>query len=235
MLKSDEPRLLLWPIATAALLCAIFTAACGATHSGLAGTFGGLAVVTLVLPPLILTSERLSRRAVLAGASISVVASVWLLLPIAWVQWWECTALLCSYAIAIAGSVCLLQSLGTNGIAASAIVVASALAWLTWPIWLSPYLAGRQSLVNWLVFAHPLLTLNGVLIDQGIWTERPHMYAWTALNQDVSYLIPTNISWCVILHALLGAACVSIGIVFRSTKSKHESTRIDTNLHKSDS
>jgi hypothetical protein len=222
-------------IAATALLCGIFTAACEATHSALAGTFGGLAVVMLVVPPLILTSERLSRRVLLAGVSISAVASAWLLLPIAWTQWWECTAVLCSYTIAIGGSVGLLQKLGINAIVASAIVVAVALAWLAWPIWLSPYLAGRQTLVNWLVFAHPLLTLNGILIDQGIWTERPHMYAWTALNQDVSYSIPTNIGWCVIVDFVLGVATAAIGTFLTSKGEEHESTRIDTNLHESDS
>jgi hypothetical protein len=167
----------------------------------------------------------------LISISVIVIAGGWLFLPIPWMQWWQCVLVLCAYALALAGSVCLLHRLGIHAIAAATIVVVVALAWLAWPIWLSPYLAGRQTLVNWLVFAHPILTLNGVLIDQAIWTERPHMYAWTALNQDVSYSMPTNIAWCVILHVLLGVACATLGTLFRNAKTKHESTRIDTNLH----
>jgi len=211
----------------AALLCGGFAAACDASHSALATTFGGIAVATLVLPPLTLACDTFIHRTLLAVVSVSAIASVWLFLPVSWPQWGQCTLVLCAYVIALAGSVRLLHRLGTNAFVASAMVVAVALGWLSWPIWLSPYLAGHQTLVNWLVFAHPLLTLNGVLIDQGIWTERPHMYAWTALNQDVSYSSPANIGWCMSLHALLGLACTAVSTFSQSRKRDHESTRME--------
>ena len=91
-----------------------------------------------------------------------------------------------------------------------------------------------------LVVAHPLLSLNAVLIDQGIWTERPQMYGWTALNQDVSYSLPAGIFWCVVVHVAVGGVWgVVFGVCRRCQpplivfEEEHESTRIDTNRHES--
>jgi hypothetical protein len=98
----------------------------------------------------------------------------------------------------------LLRAIGLPESLAAAIVIVLALAWLAWPIWLSPALEGRQTLVNWLVPAHPLLAINGQLSQLGIWTERPLMYRWTVLNQDVSYEMPGNPVWCIAVHGLIG-------------------------------
>jgi hypothetical protein len=196
-----DSRLAFAPIITTALLSAGFTIICSTSHSALAATFGGLAVVTLALPALAVASDRLLDTLLVTLAAIVAVTAVWLTLGISWPQWFACTFVLAAYAAALAGLACSLHRIGLNAVVSAAIVVSMALAWLSWPIWLSPFLAGHQTLVDWLVFAHPLLAVNGTLVDQGIWTERPQMYGWTALNQDVTYSIPASVMWCVIVHA----------------------------------
>jgi hypothetical protein len=205
-----ESRGLLLPTITATLLCSVFTACCESSRSALAGTFGGVLIVTITLPPLVLTLDNWLRRVLVSLAGVSAVMAAWLFLPIDWSQWGSCAALLATYAVALTGAAALLRWLGVNAFASAAIVVVVALAWLSWPVWLSPLLAGHESFVNWLVFAHPLLAVNGVLIDQGIWTERPRMYGWTALNQDVSYSMPASMWWCFFWHGVLGVAFLAL-------------------------
>jgi hypothetical protein len=222
-------RALLVPIVVAALLCSGFTVCCGMSHSVLSSTFGGVLIVTIALPPLVLAVKCRPHRLLVATVGVVAVIAVWLFLPIDWPQWWACAVLLAAYAAALTGMAALLRRVGANAVVSAAVVVVVALAWLSWPVWLSPCLAGHETLVDWLVFAHPLLALNGVLIDQGIWTERPLMYGWTALNQDVTYSMPSGVWSCVVLHCALGLA-FSVSAAFRNKKkTNHESTRIDTN------
>jgi hypothetical protein len=220
----------LWlPIVTAALLCSGFTACCSISHAALASTFGGVLIITIALPPLVLTVNHWLHRLLVAIAGIVGVIAVWLWLPIDWSQWWACAAVLAAYAAAVTGSTALLRQLGANAVISAAIVVVVALSWLSWPVWLSPWLAGHETLVNWLVFAHPLLAVNGVLINQGVWTERPQMYGWTALNQDVSYSMPGSVWWCAVLHGVAGLVFGILSIIPGAKKRNHELTRIDTN------
>jgi hypothetical protein len=179
----------------------------------LASTFGGVLIATLALPPLILASEHWRQCVIVAVAGILATIAVWLLLTISWSQWCACAGVLTGYVAALAGTAVFLRRVGVSAVVAAAIVVVVSLAWLGWPIWLSPSLVGHPVLVNWLVFAHPLLALNGTLIDQGIWTERTQMYGWTALNQDVSYSMPMSVFWCVTLHGGAGLVLAVVGSI----------------------
>jgi hypothetical protein len=195
-------------IVTATLLSAGFTACSTVSHSTLAVTFAGLTVITLTLPPL-----TIARKGALAGlavwsVSVAGVAGVWLMIGISWLQWIECASVAGAYALSLMAVAALLQRTGVPGIVSAATVMIAALAWLAWPVWLSPALVGHQTAVNALVLTHPLLAINGVLVDWGIWTERPCMYGWTALSQDVPYSMPQNVAWCVLLH--LGIAAVAL-------------------------
>jgi len=206
---TNKPRFPLTPVIVAALLCGGLTALCGVSHSALAVTFGGLLAITIALPPLAVASDRWLDAVLITIASITAVILVWLWLAISWPQWWACTLVLTAFSFAVAATTMLLARIGTHAVVSAAIVLVIALAWLSWPVWLSPYLAGHQTLVNALVAGHPLLAVNGTLIDEEIWTERPQMYGWTALNQDVSFSMPASVFWCVILHAGIGVASVS--------------------------
>jgi hypothetical protein len=208
------------PMIAAPLLCAGFTAMCDVSHSALAVTFGGLAVVTLALPPLAVACEGSIDLIFVTATSVLGVIAVWLTLEISWSQWLACDAVLAAYAGALASSAFSMNRWGMPSILSAAIVMIISLAWLAWPIWLSPCLAGHETLVNWLAFAHPPLAINGVLIDQGIWTERPRMYGWTALNQDVSYSMPSSVLWCVVLHGGVAASfiCCSFRHRFNSRR-----------------
>jgi hypothetical protein len=214
--KSTDSRLAFIPIVTAALLSAGFTSLCATSHAALAVTFGGLLAVTLTVSPLASGCNRLVDVILVAIASILAVDCVWLFASISWPQWWACAMVLAAYALCLAGLEAFIRQIGVHVVVSCAIVMIAALAWLSWPIWLSPWLPGHQTLVNALVIAHPPLAINGELIDQGIWTERPQMYGWTALNQDVSYSMPSTVFWCVAIHAGLAGAAFLASIAIKA-------------------
>jgi len=92
-------------------------------------------------------------------------------------------------------------------------------AWLMWPIWLSPALQGPRGgrLVEWLVPAHPLLAANGVLHEAlGNWTEQAGVaYHYTTLGENVPYSMPENVFACVIVHGLIGIVGIGIALIPR--------------------
>jgi hypothetical protein len=84
----------------------------------------------------------------------------------------------------------LLMRLKVQPVPASAIVTVAILAWLTWPIWLSPSIAGNQ--LRWSVMFQPIFAVNHILSNLGIWTEQQVAYNLTSLGQDVQYQLPTS-------------------------------------------
>jgi hypothetical protein len=214
------------PLIAAAVISGLMTGLCEIGRSPLAGTFGALAVLCLTLPPLLAAVERTGNAIALCLISTAAAMLAWLALPMDWVQWWRCAAVALTFGIAISGAMQLGRALRIPPIAMSPACTIVGIAWLAWPIWLSPWLAGRERLVSWLAFAHPLLTLNSILIDQGIWTERPQMYGWTALNQDVSYAMPPGIGWCVLLHTAGGLLCFAVAMVVRRAAHSSEFSRL---------
>jgi hypothetical protein len=92
---------------------------------------------------------------------------------------------------------------------ASAIATILALAWLTWPVWLSPRLTGPSAAttVKYLTWMHPLFAVNGVLTNLGAWSHLPIAYRYlTTLGQDVPYALPTSIWPAALVHLVLGIA-----------------------------
>ena len=109
--------------------------------------------------------------------------------------------------MAIAGLTILLRPLNPS---AAAIATLLALAWLTWPIWFSPALRGpgAEKLVAWLVAAHPLFAVNGMLhLRLGIWNEFGIAYHLTSLQDEVAYSLPNSVFPCVLLHCGFAAGC----------------------------
>ena len=193
----------------AALLC---RAAAGALHGMF---FGGVVFAAILVPPLVLSERYLKRQA-------GIAASVWLGLAAGWLAvlldvdgtgglWLRASALLAAFVFALWGLTSLLAAarLGSTGAAALATLIA--LAWLAWPVWLSPALPGHQSLTDALTRPHPLLTLDTPLLRpwSESWTVRRYFYNDLGnLNQDVQFHPPDGIAPAVILHGLIGAACL---------------------------
>jgi MFS family permease len=95
-----------------------------------------------------------------------------------------------------------------TGYLAAAVTTVLFIAWFSWPVWLSPFVSGHSGalVVAWLAPAHPLLAINRVFIDSGLWTQQPLMYPLTALGQDIPFSMPTSILACVLAHAIIALA-----------------------------
>jgi hypothetical protein len=220
------PRELLRTVLPPLLLAGVVTLLAYAATSPTTGFFfAGLVVVTLLTPPLVLAEGTRLQQLLCAASIISSVALVWLLAlgepSITASDWLRADAVLVGYGFALwglAASLRRLISTASAGLTFSATVaqattIAVALAWLAWPVWLSPWLAGHERLVGLLAAPHPLLALDAVLRASGPpWSERYFMYNFlTVLNQDVAYELPRSIVPSVLLHAVIGAIALLLG------------------------
>lgn len=201
----------LLPAILPALLLAIATTALCRVAVGvsLGLFFGGVALATILAPPLTAGEQSLRARALVPAAVSLGVALAWLtalgdLLRLH--QWLACAAVLIACACALSGPCALLIAARCNPSIASALMTVLGLLWLTWPVWLSAALLSPagESLVAWLVPAHPLFAINGVLSHFDSWDRYPLAYRrLTVLNQDVFYAMPTTIIWAVLVHAIV--------------------------------
>jgi hypothetical protein len=174
--------------------------------------FAGVVVATLLVPPLSLTrGDFLGQLLVVAGV-LDGIALGWLIATadplVTFADCLRAYGLLLGYGLALWGLTALLARAGVAPVLAPAVVVVVAMLWLAWPVWLSPWLAGRDTLVGWLTWPHPLLALDGALRHLGPpWTERHWMYTrLTVLNQDVFYELPRGVWPGALLHGAVGAA-----------------------------
>ena len=198
------------------VLAAASTVFCYFTTGATLGLFfGGVVIVTILVPFLALGETHSFRRFVAFATVVDTVAIVWLLAlsRVTFMEWLEAYLLLTCYGFALLGLAILLCEAGISSIFASTIVTILALLWLSWPIWLSPWTAGRNNLVAWLSVLHPLLSLDGALLPLGTpWPQAPLMYRYLSnLNQDVIYHPPRNVLWAVMLHAVIGGAALLAG------------------------
>ena len=125
--------------------------------------------------------------------------------------WAPCYLTLATLVLAIAGVTILFLRLGRTGGAALATLLA--IAWLIWPIWLSPALHGTRGerVASWLVPTHPIFAANSVLRPRlGYWAEQGMAYHWTSLQDDVAYALPENVLKCLALHAGIAFLCVTL-------------------------
>jgi hypothetical protein len=197
-------------------LAAASTWLCFLAAGASAGTFfGGVAFAVLIAPLFVAAEESWSDRARVAAAIVAAVAIAWLFPlndPYVTIRHWAAAvSVLAAVVAAASGVVIALRAARLPPPFAAAVTTVLFALWLTWPIWLSPHLAGRTTLVNALVVAHPLFAIDHALSDLGPpWTERPLMYnELSVLNQDVAYALPTTILWSILGHALIAAATVA--------------------------
>jgi hypothetical protein len=165
---------------------------------------GPAMVMTLILPVMVAARVRLRDSMIVAGAMIDAVGIVWLIAVfgpnLTFVQWLACYLVLAAYAFALAA---------LARATAAWIATLLGIAWLTWPVWTSPFL--NITLARWGTPAHPMLTINAVLLDHGVWLEQPLMYRYSVLGQDVPYALPQSIWPCVVMHALIGLLLLGRG------------------------
>ena len=213
------------------LLLAVLTACCYLAAGPTLGLhIGGLALA-MTLTPQFVAAHRAPIERVLAIASlIDGVGIVWLIAmfrsDVTFGQWLAAYVLLATCAIGAAGVTLALAHL-IGALFASALSTVIALAWLTWPIWLSAWIEqpGLARVMNWLVPLHPLLALNGLLPHLGVWGESPLMYQLTSLGQDIPYSLPNSIAFCAGAHLLLGSALLLVSAARKPRASVDEPDR----------
>jgi hypothetical protein len=157
---------------------------------------GSIALATLSIPPFASSARDRWSAFFVAGAAIDGVALALLACVFAgrmtFIQFLACYSVLAAYGLAL---MTLARTIRMP------LTIVLAFAWLTWPLWLTPLISGPVA--AWLTPAHPLLAINHVLLDHGVWTQQRLMYQYTRLGQDVPYTLPQTIWPCVILHLLV--------------------------------
>jgi len=198
-----------------AFTCAVYLA----TGPSLGLFIGGVFVATLLAPPLVLWRDEMIDGVIVAMSIVDGVAVVWLVAVFTtettFFEWLAAYVVLAAYVTALEGIVVALRRVRFGDVAASAVTVTLALAWLTWPVWLSPW--ATQSTVRWLVRVHPLFALNGLLIHLGVWGEGGLAYELTTLGQDVPYHLPATVHRAIVLHMLLGGMLLLLASGHRRT------------------
>jgi hypothetical protein len=200
------------------ILAAAMTLLCYSAAGASAGTyFGGVAFAVLITPAFVAAEDSPRDRLTVAAAVFAGVALAWLFPlrdPYVTLRHWAAAvAVLAGVIAAVFGVVVALRTARLPAAFAAALTTLLFALWLTWPIWLSPHLAGRTTLTHTLAFAHPLFAIEHALSDLGPpWTERPLMYnELSVLNQDVSYSLPSTIAWSFLVHSLIGGVGWSAG------------------------
>lgn len=165
--------------------------------------------------PLLSVVERGWNRITSTIGPILGIAAVWAAattsVDVTLGEWLRCTLVLAAFLIALSGMVALLTMVRLTWPVAALFATILALLWLTWPVWLSHALT--QQLVDWLVPAHPLLAINGVVAHLGSWDRAPIAYrSLTVLNQDIPYHLPRGIWPAVLLHLAIGIPGLALSV-----------------------
>lgn len=206
----------LFPTAAFCLALAA-TLLCRAASGSLHGMFfGGITFAAILAPPLVLAERPLGRQALVAGCMWFGTTLAWTAVPLdvngTAGLWWRASLLLATFILALWGVAALLGRLRLGHTGAAAVATLLALAWLAWPVWLSPALPGHQRLTDALTRPHPLLTLDTPLLSPWAesWTVRPYFYGRLGnLNQDVQYHPPAGVGPALFLHATVGILCLA--------------------------
>ena len=209
------------------LMAAAQTLAYFAAGATLNFFFAGFFFLTILLPPLVLTRPWPMERLLIGGSLIDAAAVVWLvMLASSWIggrgvfaqttvlQWLGLYVLLGFYGLALAGGAVLLRRMRIAAVIAAAIMIVLGLAWLTWPIWLSPALTGDAGakLGGWLIPMHPLMTANALVRHLGVWSEQPLAYHLTTLGQHVPYALPSGPWMSMAVHLALAAVLFALAV-----------------------
>lgn len=193
----------------ALLVSAAATAWCWhAAGPGLGLYLGAVLLATIYTPSLVLagTSPR-DRAAAACGAVLGaacVLAASTGAADVTAGECFRCCLVLAAYVFALSGIAIVWESIQFPPSVAAALTTILAMAWVGWPVWLSPWMT--QHLADRLTPVNPALAVNAVVRHLGSWDHAPVAYrALTVLDQDVPYHLPRSIFPAVLLHLLLGA------------------------------
>jgi hypothetical protein len=235
MTRHPNLRWCLHPAAVGLLLAVVAATLCRVFAGVSLGLFiGPFAFTTLIVPPLAVVEEKqvaaqwLVPLAVCVGSAVVWLSALGQLLTFS--QWVACCVALLAYAGALCGVASLLVTPRVNPFLAAGLVTVLGLLWLTWPVWLSPQLLkpGGDELVSWLVPAHPLFGVNGVLLHLGTWDRHDIAYEkLTVLNQDMFYALPRGVLRTTLAHALVAALALSGEILLLRRRRPAVSLEVD--------
>jgi hypothetical protein len=114
---------------------------------------------------------------------------------------------------------------------AAGVAVVAGCAWLSWPIWMAPWLTGegREHVVAGLVWGHPLFGINGWLwnVYPVPWAQHRLAYAWTNIGDDIVYTMPGSVWPSILVHMVVG-----IGFLVVSTKREVATDKTPMNTDK---
>jgi hypothetical protein len=160
----------------------------------------GVVLVSFIVPPICMAEPKTSNRLLAVGVFVSGIIIIWLIAsirsntPVAgmtsasdvrspgWELWrgngvWSsewalASVILLSYALALAGLSAGLRLVRCSAIVSAALTVILALAWLTWPIYMSRTWDGESSeaAVDRLIVLHPGMAINAQVYKLGAWT-----------------------------------------------------------------
>ena len=209
-----------------ALASATFGVGAGLACYGAAGNslglfFGGVLFAALLVPPLAMAADTWIAGTLNTLAALAGIAWVWAIKGVSesgttTLEWARCSLVLLVFGASVALLAASLRALRLGPVFSSAIAVVLGLAWLTWPVWLATQVEGPRGpwLAQWLVPAHPLITLNGLLLHLGvIWNEQAVMYNLTKLGNEVAYDMPRTWIPAVAVHGGLAIAFSTIALV----------------------
>jgi hypothetical protein len=189
------------------------SAAAVAAGPSLGLVLGGLSVAAILQ---LRGNTELRGRLAAAAAEVAGIAVIWLALVgpdrATLGQWITLLFMLAAFSVARVGLASLLETIRMNQQLAAGLVTVIALAWLTWPVWLSPAMEAPaiRRMIPSLIKLNPGLVANGVLTYTPPWTEQTIAYQLTVLNQDVPIQLPSSALPCIMFHALIG--CLGIAV-----------------------
>jgi hypothetical protein len=218
-------------VALAPLLLSISSAAaCYLSAGASLGAFlGGVIMVTLLVPPLVVADERWRTRLIVLGAILLPMWAMWGVVTVnsppsskVYVREWAASCVvLAAYGLALMGVAVMLRLTRLPAVGCAAVAVVLGLAWLTWPIYMSRSWEGTASagVVSFFARFNPALVINGqVFRALGLWTEQSIAYRLTDLSQNVPYALPQSIFPCVLLHGLVGGGVIGVCAWIRSLR-----------------
>jgi hypothetical protein len=217
----------LWPAVVFPLLLSLAAGMlCNWVAGATLGLFlGGIFAAALLVGPLVAAEDTWLGRLLVVLAVVHGIAGVWFYVSLhnhlALGACFSCYLVLIAMCLALGAISWTLRKFGLNISGTAAAVTVIAVAWLLWPIWLSPILAGPHgdTIVKLLIPIHPIIAINAALREQlGYWAEQAIAYYYTSLSDDVNYSLPTNVFACVAFHLALAGICLGmVGLLNRFT------------------
>ena len=192
-------KLLIASFVTTLLASVIAVVLCGAE---LGGVFAVIYVAMLLSPVFAATRE--FNLLPPLGVFIGVAVGSLILLAREIVdagQYGQLIVLLASVTFALAAITQLMTAVRIEPTLASGVTILLAIAWLSWPIWLSSSMT--DSIATTLSPLHPFLAINGAVPQYGYWHQARLMYSLTNLGQDVNFTFPTSVSAASIFHGAI--------------------------------